>query len=606
MQQIPRHLSFALALFVALCNLGGLPTLAQRQPAPRRAPASASDAGRASSGTTQRRAPAVAAPQATQAASSQQLPARPRLVLLIAVDQFRYDYLERFGDLFGAQGLRRLMRDGAVWTDANFDHVPTETAPGHATMMTGAWPSETGIIGNEWFDRDSGKRVTSVVDEAVQLFGGGTDEKASSPRRLLASTVGDELRLHTAGRSKVIGISLKDRSAILPAGRHANAAYWFSVQTGRVVSSSYYFVRPPEWVTRFNDARPSDKFFGARWERLLPEAEYLRRAGADAPPWEALNGATDAAFPHIINGGMSAPGREFYEGLAYSPYANDLILDFAQAAITNEALGSDDDTDVLTVSFSANDYVGHRYGPQSQETMDMALRVDQQIGRLLDFVDARVGLNRTLVAFTADHGVAPVPEHAASLGLPGLRIKADDVLTAVKNGIRACYNRGGADRDTTADYVLQYTPKNGNVYFNTVALARDQINREELERVAGDAALTVPGVARYFTRTQLASGAISPSEAVARRVLHGFRPRCIDDLVIVNKAFTLIVTYTPVHYSPYSYDTHVPVILMGARIAPGRYSQPAAPSDIAPTLTTLLRIERPSNAMGRVLIEALR
>ena len=537
--------------------------------------------------------------------------ARPRLVLLIAVDQFRYEYLERFGDLFVPNGLRRLMREGASWANANYDHVPTETAPGHATMMTGAWPSETGIIGNEWFDRDAGRRVSNVQDDSVRLLGGGEAEVKASPRRLLASTLGDELRLLTAGRSKVVGVSHKDRSAILPAGRHANAAYWFSPATGRIVSSTYYFADVPAWVARFNDAKPADRYFGKSWERLLPEAEYARRAGRDDAAWENRKEQADSekytkTFPHVLKGASAAPDKEFYNMLENSPFANDLTLDFAKEALTNEALGADEDTDVLTVSFSANDYVGHRFGPYSHEAMDAALRVDRQIADLLDFVERRVGLRHTLVAFTADHGVAPVPEHASALNLPGRRISPKDVETAIKNALRARFDRGDKDKDSTADYFLHYTPKNGNVYFNPVALARDRVDRGELERVAGEAALTVPGVARYFTRTQLTRGGVPPADPLARRVLHGFNPRRGGDLVVVTEPFVLVVSYTGDHFSPYAYDTHVPLMLLGPGVAPGRYAQPATPADIAPTLAALLRVQQPSNAAGRVLAEALR
>src|ERR1051325_9536904 len=310
-------------------------------------------------------------------------PKRPRLVLLIVVDQFRYDYLERFGDLFAANGLRRLLRDGASWTQSNYDHVPTYTAPGHATMMTGAYPAETGIIGNEWLERPA-KRVTSVSDESVKLLGGGPNDIGASPSRLMASTVGDELRLATNDRSKVIGISVKDRSAILPAGRHANAAYWFSTTSGNMVSSTYYFKQLPAWVTAFNATRPADKYFGAKWDRLLPEDEYLKRAGPDSPSWETVTNAGDTnAFPHTITGGKTSPGQAFYWRLDYSPFTNDMLVSFTEQAIVNERLGEDDDTDVLTVSFSANDYVGHRYGPYSQEVMDVTLRVDRQIATLL-------------------------------------------------------------------------------------------------------------------------------------------------------------------------------------------------------------------------------
>lgn len=550
--------------------------------------------------------PATSAP-ASQPSANTSGYTRPRLVLLIAVDQFRYDYLERFGDLFVANGLRRLMRDGAVWTEANYDHSPTYTAPGHATMMSGAWPSETGIVGNEWPDLETGRNITSVEDEQARLLNGEPQEKASSPRKLMVSTLGDELRMATNDRSKVIGISVKDRSAILPVGRHANAAYWFSPVSGRMMTSNYYFNQMPAWVTAYNDTRPADKYFGARWERLLPEAEYTRRAGADAPLWENIGNVTSDSnkFPHTITGGATAPGSSFYSAIDYSPFSNDLLLAFTQQAIINERLGEDADTDLLSVSFSANDYVGHRFGPYSHEAMDITLRTDRQIEQLLNFVDQRIGLRNTVVIFTADHGVAPIPEHASALGLTGGRISVADVVRAMKNAISARYNPKGTQPDPTADYVQTFF--NDNVYFNTVALRRDGINPEEIERVAGDAAMTVPGISRYFTRTQLLRRAVSPDDATARRVLHGFYPKRSGDVVVIYEPFKYLLSYSIVatHGSPYSYDTHVPLILMGTSFKPGRYLNAAAPSDIAPTVAAVLRIQAPSNSVGRVLAEGI-
>ena len=535
--------------------------------------------------------------------------ARPRLVLLIVIDQFRYDYLERFGDLFAPGGLRRLQRDGASWTNANYDHVPTYTAPGHATMLTGTWPAENGIVGNEWFDRDAGRRVTSVSDATAKPLGGEATEAGASPRRLMASTLGDELRLVTNDRARVVGISLKDRAAILPAGRHASAAYWFSGQSGRMISSDYYFNQLPAWVVQFNAARPADKFFGARWERLLADAgEYERRAGPDAPPWENIGTAKDTnTFPHTITGGATAPSRPFYDALDYTPYGNDLLLSFAEQAIEHEHLGQDADTDLLSVSFSANDYVGHRFGPYSQEAMDITLRVDRQIAALLAYVDAHVGLSHTLVAFSADHGVAPIPEHATTLGLTGGRIKGADVMTAVRNALRARFARQN-EKDTTADYVLD-TFLNGNIYFNQAALTRDGVARADAERVACEAALTVPGVARCFTRTQLEHGSTSAAaDPLAQRVLHGFNPRRSGDAILALEPFKFLVEGTgspTTHGTPYSYDTHVPLVVMGRGVVPGRYVQAATPADLAPTLATLLRVQAPSNTTGRVLVEAL-
>ena len=555
--------------------------------------------------------------QRTATSQPAQRATRPRLVLLIAVDQFRYDYLERFGDLFVANGLKRLMRDGASWTQSNYDHMPTYTAPGHATMMTGAYPAETGIVGNEWPDRATWKNVTSVSDTSVTLLGGVPNEGASSPRRLMSSTVGDELRLATNDRSKVIGISVKDRSAILPAGRHANAAYWFSTNAGNMVSSTYYFNELPTWVTTFNNTRPADKFFGAKWERLLPESEYLKRAGADSPTWENIGnvpGDTNA-FPHVVTGGSTKADRGFYGALDFTPFSNELLLSFTEQAITSEQLGQDDDTDLLSVSFSANDYVGHRYGPYSQEMMDITLRVDRTIATLLDFVNARIGLANTIVAFTADHGVSPIPEHAAALGLGGARLRTSDVMNAIKSAISAKYNPQNKSPDPTSDYIAKYdylgttreALANNNLYFNYAALKREGVSLDEVTQVAGEAALTVPGIARYFTRSQLQRGAISVTDPIERRALHGFYPARSGDLVLIPEPFKYLGETIPAtHGSPYSYDTNVPTIIMGVGIVPGKYYEAATPADIAPTVCALLGVTKPSAATGRVLIEALK
>ncbi|HEX8160890.1 MAG TPA: alkaline phosphatase family protein [Pyrinomonadaceae bacterium] len=564
-----------------------------------------------------------ATPNADQAAARRSAPApaaRPRLVLLVVVDQFRADYLERFGDLFAGNGLRRLLARGASWTNANYDHMPTYTAPGHATTLTGTYPAENGIIANDWYDREVGCVVSNVNDpedkfapdcrpasSRWKLFFGGANERASSPRRMTASTLGDELRLATADRAKVVGVSIKDRAAILPSGRHASAAYWFSTLTGSMVTTNYYFGEPPAWVKTFNDARPADKFFGRKWDYVLgSDAEYVKRQGADAPAWENIGNAPGETnrFPHTVTGGAGGPSPAFYAALDYTPFSNDLLVDFAEAAIDNEGLGADETTDVLTVSFSANDYVGHRYGPYSHEAMDATLRVDRQIGALLDYVDKKVGLQNALVAFTADHGVAPIPEHAAALGLPGGRIPNADVMGAVRNAVRARFGKAG-DKDTTADYVID-TFLNGNVFFNTAALRRDGVGRGEVERAACEGALTVPGIVRCFTRTQLEEGNVPASDVIARRVLHGFSQRRSGDVVVLYEPFKYLGDGIPAtHGSPYSYDTHVPLVIMGAGVAPGSYSQESTPADLAPTLAALLGVQPPSSATGRVLLEAL-
>jgi predicted AlkP superfamily pyrophosphatase or phosphodiesterase len=567
-------------------------------------------------------APASASQRpATNRSERTTIATRPRLVLLIVVDQFRYDYLRRFGDLFAANGIRRLLRQGASWTDANYDHVPTATAPGHATLMTGAWPSLTGIIDNEWYEQETGRRVKAVTDESTSMLAGKPGEKGYSARRLLCSTVGDELRLASNDRSRAIGIAAKHRSAIMPAGRRANAAYWFSDDTGNMTSSTYYFDHLPDWVTRFNNRRMADGWFGARWDRLLPESEYLKRATKDDVPWENQDKISNDTnfFPHVITAGAAGPSRIFYKALNYTPFSNDLLVAFAKEGITNEKLGEDNETDVLSVSFSANDYAGHRFGPNSQESMDMTLRVDRQIGTLLDFVDTRVGLQNTIVILTADHGASPVPELAALQKLPGRRWQKADMIKLVEDGLKAKYGR--PDRPA-ADYIRTFTNKleteegllNNNFYLNRAALHRDGIDPDECARVVGELALQMPGALRFFTRAQLENGRISAGDDVGRRVLHGFYPQRSGDVVIVFEPYANLFDppddpmdprASATHGSPYSYDTHVPLIIMGRAFKPGRYVQAATPADLAPTLANVLDVQAPSCSVGRVLAEAL-
>lgn len=569
---------------------------------------------------------------------------RPRLVLVIVVDQFRYDYLTRFQQLFGPGGFKRLMSDGAHWSNANYPYIPTKTAPGHTAIMTGAPPSVSGIAGNEWIERETGRKVTSVGDSTAKLLGGGPREVANSPRRLLASTVGDELRRATKNRSKVIGISDKPRAAILPVGRQANAAYWLSGSSGNVISSDYYFPQLPDWVQEYNRTHPLDKYFGARWDRILPEAAYLKYAGVDSPPWEndKAPGETNA-FPHWVTGGATKPGNAFYDALDHSPFINEVLVSFAEQAIEKENLGEDEVTDLLSVSLSGNDHVGHRFGPYSQEVMDMTLRVDRQIAALLDFVDARIGLKNTLVVFSSDHGVSPNLDQSAANGVSPTRIANSDVVKAIRlaiSGLRKRsddfifkYREGSAMKDAVA---------NGNVYFDLAALKSDGVSMDEITRIAGEAALKLPGIARYFTRPQLercrlacprceienpvSTANIRSSnskvrqtgmsvlpcdglrDAIGSRVLRGFDPERSGDLIVVQKPFSSIgESFDPAnHGSPYSYDTHVPVIIMGQGFKPGHYRHPATPLDIAPTVAKVLGIATPSKSQGRILREALK
>jgi len=555
------QLAFTLSLILAFTNLLTISTAAAQQ----------------------RRRAANAPPNATKPV---------RLVVGIVIDQFRYDYLTRFQDQFGEGGFKRLLNGGAVFTNANYIHVPTYTACGHATFMSGSTPALDGIIGNEWFDRESGKRITSVTDAKVKLVGGREGAAGMSPSRMLGSTIGDELKLASGGQAKVIGISLKDRSAILPAGKHPNGAYWYDLGTGNLVSSTYYFSDLPDWVKKFNKEMRPDRFFGKRWEKLLPESAY-QRSTADDMPYEKFDAGNK--FPYTITGGEEIPGPRFYTQFQYTPFANDYLVDFAKAAIENEQLGADDVTDLLTVSFSSNDLVGHIYGPYSQEVQDITLRTDRALAEFFNYLDRKIGLDRIIIALTADHGVAPVPAYAQQFGFGGI-IEPKSVTDAIDNAL----NKSFGEEKWTLPLV------NGNVYLDEAAIERRKVAVEDVERVASQAVTKVAGVADCFTRSQILSGRL-PQTKVARSVANGFHPQRNGNLVVVPQPFFFIGEgITTTHGTPYSYDTHVPVIFYGAGVVAGTYYDASSPADIAPTLAAMLKIEIPSNSVGRILSEAIK
>ena len=497
-----------------------------------------------------------------------------RLVLLIAVDQFRYDYLTRFRGEF-TSGFKRLLTQGAVFTDANLEHYPTVTAIGHATMLSGATPSVSGIIGNDWFDRETGTQVQSITDTTVKPIG-APDAATASPRRLLVSTVGDELKLSAAAPKgsdaapRVIGLSLKDRSAVMPAGRGADAAYWLDTKSGAFVSSTYYMTDVPAWVKAFNDRHLPDTHLGQEWTPLSRPAVSLKQLPKER-------------------------GTPFYEAVFGSPFGNELLLAFATDALTHERMGQRGVTDLMSVSFSSNDSVGHNYGPQSPQVRDITIRTDRIIGQLLDRVDKTVGLQHTLIALTADHGVAPLPEDLASRSMPGGRIANKELFGAIQKGLEAKYGPGEWLASTAGS----------SPYLNYVLIAEKKLNAEDVRRVAADAALAVPHVTRVYTRDQLLRGDVG-DDRIGRRVVRGFNVQRSGDLEIILEPFWMRATSGTTHGTPYNYDAHIPLVLMGPPIKPGVYSDPVALNDLAPTLATILNVQPPSGSSGRVLTEAIK
>ena len=521
----------------------------------------------------------VAAPSA-QPAATQDI----RLVLLIAVDQFRYDYLTRFRSDY-TDGFKRLMAEGAMFTDANLEHYPTVTAVGHATMLSGATPSVSGIIGNDWFDRASGASVASVADATVTLLGApstppsGTAAASvtgASPHRLLVSTVGDEMKMASRspkgspGAPRVLGLSLKDRSAIMPVGRGADAAYWWDTKTGNFVTSTYYLRELPPWVRAFNDQKSPDTYAGRAWTLLARPETSVKQMPADRT-------------------------TALYDGIYGSPFGNEILGSFADAALTAEQLGQRGATDLLSVSFSSNDSVGHTLGPDSPEVRDIAVKTDRAIGRLLSRVDRLVGLQHVLVVLTADHGVAPVPEFAKQMGLNAGRMTSNQLFGPIQTALETRYGQG--------KWVL--ATAGSSPYLNYELMAKLRLDPAEVRQTAAEAAVAVPHVARVYTRDQLQRGQVS-SDRIAQRVLRGFNAQRSGDLEIILEPYWMRQATGTTHGTPYNYDAHIPLILMGARIKPGEYSDHVALNDLAPTIATLLSVEIPAGSSGRVLTEALR
>lgn len=530
-------------------------------------------------------------------------PASPSLVLVITIDQFRGDYLQRFREHFVPGGLKLLVDQGANFLDCRYRHAVTKTAAGHAVVLTGVHANVHGIINNAWVDREMLKRVNCVDDDSVQILGraddrggarlpGTTTPLGASPRRLLATTVGDELKLTRGGRAKVIGISSKDRSAILLAGKLADAAYW--MDKGRIVTSTHYMKELPPWVRAFNDAGRVDSFFGKTWERLLPAAEYDRVQGPDDVPGESTDFGMGRTFPKRVTGGADKITSAYYDAFENSPYKSEVLADFARAVVENENLGSRGVTDVLCLSFSVNDTVGHSYGPDSHEVMDITLRTDRMMAEFFAFLDRRIGLKNCTIILTADHGVAPVPERLNAMS-PTFSAGRVDSVRLLKTCEAALDRAFGPLSDNRHWLIVD----ENNLLFMRDVLKEKNVSQAAAENVVRDALLTIDFVAAAFTRSDLLAGKASGEFAAA--TLLSFNAARSGDLYYQMKPYWVDRKTGTNHGSPYNYDAHVPLVWYGVGVRPGTYPERVSVDDIAPTLANLLGIIRPPMSQGRVL-----
>ncbi len=518
---------------------------------------------------------------------------RPRLLVVIAVDQLRADYMDRFRPFFRRGGFNLFLQRGASFASARYEHATTTTCAGHAVMLTGSYATVNGIIGNDWFDAAAGREVYCAADTTVRLIGAGGEGR--SPRNLNGATVGDLLKIATGGHSRVVTVSAKDRSAIMLGGHLGDAAYW--MEDTLFVTSTYYRPDMPQWAREFNGSGKVTAYAGKKWERLLPAAAY-ESVGPDDVPTEADESGMGRTFPHQVAAVSS--GEDFVESFDQTPFSNDVVADFAMRAMAAEGLGKDTVTDVLGISFSANDRAGHAYGPDSHEVMDITIRLDRTLARLFAYLDRTVGLANVVAVLTADHGVAPLPEVFSRLhpGASARRFHPAVVDTLVNAALTAAYGPAPAP-----GWVVHHDQP--QIYLNLAALRVKKVSVEDAEKVAQAAVRTVPGVHEVLTETELARARATGSRSGEALSYHPGR----SGNLYYQMAPYILVDDEPTgtgHGTPWEYDRQVPVLLFGSRIGPGIRRTPATVADIAPTLSALLGLTAPGGAQGRVLSEAIR
>jgi predicted AlkP superfamily pyrophosphatase or phosphodiesterase len=525
------------------------------------------------------------------AKAAKQSPA-PKLVVLLVVDQLGADVLAKLEPRLGPKGIKRIL-GGTRYTESSYRQLATYTGPGHALLGTGVYPHKSGIVSNKYFDRTTGKSITTLLDPAHPLLDAPADpEDDSSPTKLLAPTVGDLLRKQSP-ESKVMAIALKDRAAVLMAG-HEGKAYWLSESTGKMTTSTYFESALPGWVNDFNTKNPMDAQFGKVWERSQPVAKYT---GPDDAGYEGDYKGLGKTFPHKITGKLDKPGPDFYAAFSATPLATDWELSFVKAAVEAEGLGADATPDLLAVSFTAPDYAGHAYGPDSHEVQDSILGVDRAIGELVTYLEKKVGAKNVVFAFSADHGSAPAPEKLAAEGESARRIKKAELKAAVQKALQEKYGPG--------EWVVAL--EDPSIYLNTQLAAEKKIPSEELEKTALEAALKVPQIAAGFTRTELMAGT-NPERPYFAATRLTFHPDRAGEVLLVPAEHSFWGKYGEksegsTHGSPYRYDAHVPLAFYGAGIRKQVVKTPVDQADIAPTLAALLGLEGIPDADGKPLPE---
>ena len=511
---------------------------------------------------------------------------RPKLVVGIVVDQMRQEYLLRYESKFTEDGFKKLMSEGFNAKNTHYNYIPTYTAPGHAAIYTGTTPRYNGIISNSWYSREADRSTYCVGDAAANNIGGSKNAGKISPKNLIVNTITDELKLSTNFQSKIVGVSIKDRGAVLPAGHTPDGAYWYDSRTGEFMTSDYYTSELPEWVVRFNNEKRVDRYSNQVWKPLLPLDQYIESTPDNSPYEGGFKGKETPTFPYDLKKLRIENGP--YGMISSTPFGNTLIFDMGKAAIEGEKMGEDDVTDFLALSFSSPDYIGHNFGPNSIEVEDTYLRLDRELGAFITYLDEKVGKGAYTIFLTSDHGVVANPQFLLDNKLPGGYIDMEAAGAAFQQAVVDVFGEG--------EWILDVS--NDQIYLDRAQIAQTDLSLEEAQRKIADIILSLDPVAEAFTATDLSR--MDYSDPMRKLIQNGYNRKLSGDVLILLKPGYLPDTYGrkgTSHGTGYTYDTHVPLLFYGKGIVPGFTVRKTTITDIAPTLALLLDISMPNAAV---------
>lgn len=514
---------------------------------------------------------------------------QPKLVVGIVVDQMRHDYIYRYWDKFGSGGFKKLINEGYFFRNAHYNYVPTYTGPGHASIYTGTSPATHGIIANDWYVKETGQMMYCTDDKSVKPVGTQSKAGLMSPKNLLVTTLGDELKLATGQQAKVFAVSLKDRSSILPAGHSANAAFWFDGSIGKFISSSHYVQELPAWLNEFNNLQLAKQYLEKGWNTLYPIDTYLESI-ADKNNYEkAPNKKDTAIFPYDYKTQLA---KGDYEILKSTPYGNTITKDLAIACLRSENLGKGKQTDMLCISFSSTDYVGHYYGPRSVEVEDVYLRLDKDLEALLNSLNELVGKDNYTIFLTADHGACDVPSHLKDLKIPGGYINEEELAKTLKTFCHATFG------DSLIAHMV-----NQQVFLNEAKITALKLDKTTIEHKLADYLLSIKGVAEAYPSDVLRYENFTDN-SFKFLIQKGYNHvRSGHVAFSYNPAWMEYMAKGTTHGASYSYDTHVPVIFYGAGISKGSSVHRVNVVDIAPTVSMMLHMSFPNGTTGKPLEE---